>query len=820
MQRFLKRTPTAEEFLASIRTGDEKRAKIFLDAHKDQHHILSEVRRTAVMAALESEQIKIMRLFIEKEFVSPLLPIFMHEAVRRGNIEMVRLLAKARPWKDDINAYYELSICAAAKAGRADLLEIFLSQKDAPTSLRSSLEEYGGSKGFTPLDLAKRNGNSAAVKVIQQAISNRIDAEVKERMRNPIKLTPPHYVNPRVSEKRCAEAIKAGDESTVVQFITEDRSHTNSYFNNRNKFDHQTDHTMLTQAAFGPPSILRAILEGRADPNRESNSSITALYIAAGCGNLENVALLLQYGANPNAIFEPNGRTALMHAALYGHASVVEKLLAVSDLALRDNNGDTATDIAEKAGHKELAAFLRNPAAQKAQAFNATTSASAAAAVTNPRNAETPPPDFSITDAIKQQRVDSTTSIRIGLQHDMEEENFAARPRVAGVVPRAARFFQVPERQMFSEYLGRDHTHFIAILGDEGSSNRVFQSYTFTDPILSRRAKFEQNIENERSVLEIRNFPAEKRLKKLQSHNNILITIDSSLAIASLRQQIASLITPLRSDININFLVINEKSSSLSPEVIQILNETLRINNTTSKFAIEVNPTTKKNMEEAFYMAACIAAGKPIPEELRQLNLAQEGYQAGLTDNAAFGKSVVKPAHQFFSPKNALDDSIPNFKINVAVFCPTKLSIPAITEHMFTNRAHNKTKVYNAISTHDLSATQTDIDKDTTAFILHLDVSDPNWESYIKKMLEMDKWGWGTINHQYFVILSGVSEKNIEKATDITQKIQSSFQGKLNAIFPVETLNATKFQTIMQSVAGNVVQQRFDDFKPSSPKHP
>ena len=90
----------------------------------------------------------------------------------------------------------------------------------------------------------------------------------------------------------------------------------------------------------------------------------TVLMKASEVGRLDLVRLLLDAGAAVDAQ-RPDGATALMAAAQSGHTAVVAVLLhAGAEPSLRNNDGwwsvgDTAYDIAFRAGHTETCGLLR-----------------------------------------------------------------------------------------------------------------------------------------------------------------------------------------------------------------------------------------------------------------------------------------------------------------------------------------------------------------------------------------------------------------------------------------------------------------------------
>ena len=82
---------------------------------------------------------------------------------------------------------------------------------------------------------------------------------------------------------------------------------------------------------YGTPQRVRELIqsaEGDFDINDEWNGGFTLLSIAADKGRADIVKVLLQNGADPNRVAEPDfGRSSLKRAAIKGHMDVVEVLL-------------------------------------------------------------------------------------------------------------------------------------------------------------------------------------------------------------------------------------------------------------------------------------------------------------------------------------------------------------------------------------------------------------------------------------------------------------------------------------------------------------
>jgi ankyrin repeat protein len=127
----------------------------------------------------------------------------------------------------------------------------------------------------------------------------------------------------------------------------------------------KSDTPLLAVCAQGDAAAAQALLADGADA-KERNAGfpqLTALMVASQHGHAEVIQALLKAGA-PVACDDQNGYTALMHAAVYGHAGAV-KLLAGSRVSgsagrvnVRTARGATSLMMASEQGHAEVVAVL------------------------------------------------------------------------------------------------------------------------------------------------------------------------------------------------------------------------------------------------------------------------------------------------------------------------------------------------------------------------------------------------------------------------------------------------------------------------------
>jgi hypothetical protein len=120
----------------------------------------------------------------------------------------------------------------------------------------------------------------------------------------------------------------------------------------------------------GDITKVRNLLDKGTDVNTKNKQGYffeyTALMAAAGNGHTELVKLLIDKGADMNAIWPgwSNGVTALMIAAYNGHTEVVKLLLDKgADVDVKNPYGMTALIYAAIHGHTEIARLLMNKGA-------------------------------------------------------------------------------------------------------------------------------------------------------------------------------------------------------------------------------------------------------------------------------------------------------------------------------------------------------------------------------------------------------------------------------------------------------------------------
>jgi uncharacterized protein len=110
---------------------------------------------------------------------------------------------------------------------------------------------------------------------------------------------------------------------------------------------------------FSQPEAAALLLEHGADPNAVSPGRIAVIHSAAASRSAALVKLVLQAGANPN-LQQQGGYTALHEAAMHNSVERAQALLdAGADRTIRTDDGLTAAEMAAQKGNKDVLELLQ-----------------------------------------------------------------------------------------------------------------------------------------------------------------------------------------------------------------------------------------------------------------------------------------------------------------------------------------------------------------------------------------------------------------------------------------------------------------------------
>jgi len=106
--------------------------------------------------------------------------------------------------------------------------------------------------------------------------------------------------------------------------------------------------------------IAKLLIARDADPNIPGREGYTALQSAASDGDIDAARLLLEAGADVNAVHTRYGYTPLAVAVLNGHAEIVRMLLrAGADPSVKIKDGTAILEIAEKKHRADIVDMLK-----------------------------------------------------------------------------------------------------------------------------------------------------------------------------------------------------------------------------------------------------------------------------------------------------------------------------------------------------------------------------------------------------------------------------------------------------------------------------
>ena len=130
--------------------------------------------------------------------------------------------------------------------------------------------------------------------------------------------------------------------------------------------DYGKETTALVRAAgCGQLEATALLLDRAASPDKPDSKCITPVMAAAARGHAAVVGLLAERGADLTAA-DPNGFTAFHWACYFNKPGCVEALAQAScDMTAKDKGGRTGKMIAEKKGHTGVLECLRNVVAER-----------------------------------------------------------------------------------------------------------------------------------------------------------------------------------------------------------------------------------------------------------------------------------------------------------------------------------------------------------------------------------------------------------------------------------------------------------------------
>jgi ankyrin repeat protein len=280
----------------------------------------------------------------------------LEEAILHHDPSAAEALIKAGadPNSRDRHARTPLHVAAAAD-GKVELMRLLLTKGADPNSRDDS--------GASPLDEAAWAGSDDKVAVLLDA-GAKIDAPDTRTGATPLNEAA-FSGHVRVVKLLLGRGADAGIKDRAGFSPVENAIRQHQPEIARILLDHAKDHELanhLLEVAVsrGHADTVRMLLDAGADVDARSSSGSTALYDAALKGDGAIVSLLVNRGADLNAIEATSGTTPLYAAAAFGRQeAVVILLLAGEDPNIETKEGISPLRAAESNQYKTIAQNIR-----------------------------------------------------------------------------------------------------------------------------------------------------------------------------------------------------------------------------------------------------------------------------------------------------------------------------------------------------------------------------------------------------------------------------------------------------------------------------
>ncbi|KAG6643097.1 ankyrin repeat-containing protein At5g02620-like [Carya illinoinensis] len=274
----------------------------------------------------------------------------LHMAARLGNLELAKEIlandgdAELKQLLSKQNQSGETALYVAAENGCVDLVKELIKHYDV------GLAGTKARNGYDAFHVAAKQGELEILKVLTDAI-------------------PELSMTVDLTNTTALHTAAAQGHIEVVNFLLDKGSCLATIARSNGK-------TALHSAArHGYLEILKALLSKEPGiTTRTDKKGQTSLHMAVKGQNVELVDELVKSGPLTNMI-DSKGNTALHIATRKGRLQIVHKLVQCEgmDKIAINKSGETALDTAEKAGHSEIAAILREHGVQSASSIKAPT---------------------------------------------------------------------------------------------------------------------------------------------------------------------------------------------------------------------------------------------------------------------------------------------------------------------------------------------------------------------------------------------------------------------------------------------------------------
>jgi ankyrin len=352
------------ETLAALGRDDELRARLKKEPlKKELPRGKGPVRPTLLHVATSFGQFTTARVLIEAgadvNAVGPVGKTPLHLAAAFGPGATVRALIEAGADVNATAALDETPLHAAAARGRLEIVESLIERKADVNAKMKEMTYHPQPKGsITPTMVALAGGYADAVRVLAKAGGlPAIDGAKNATALLPAAAKNKHWALVRLLIEQGAPpntALPHQEGSTVLHLAAEAGDLEMVKWLLARKAD------LKSLDVRGWTPLVRAAEAGQTDVakfllSHGANARDGALFRAAAHGRVALVEMLLEGGADRDAVFDHHGYTALGYAAAEGKIEVV-KLLHGKGASVKEDVGILHT--AAFRGHREVVAFL------------------------------------------------------------------------------------------------------------------------------------------------------------------------------------------------------------------------------------------------------------------------------------------------------------------------------------------------------------------------------------------------------------------------------------------------------------------------------
>ena len=351
---------TDDAFVASAKDGDLSAVKLFLAAGMDPN-ALDNNRRTALTKAIAFYQFDVVSTLLEDENTDTDDAVVI--AAGLGQQGTVRALLEIGVAAKASNAAF---VASAAK-GQPDILRMLLAGNIEQTTIDEAF--VAAAKGKQPEIMRfLKDKISSPPDIASRALLETVDTRARvnaDSVKFLLDLGADINTRAEGGDTPLIRSIRQRGQPELLRMLLAHGADVNR--------KGSEGETALIRAAYRDVELVEILLEQGALVNDPADGGETALHVAAAYGSTDTIKVLLDAGADVNAICACQGQpytgggTALFEAVHYVHYRAVEVLIANdADVNRKNSAGQSALIIAAERGFTDIARALLKAGARAA----------------------------------------------------------------------------------------------------------------------------------------------------------------------------------------------------------------------------------------------------------------------------------------------------------------------------------------------------------------------------------------------------------------------------------------------------------------------